>query len=95
MMVPTYMNKPVNSTVQASQLNHVQVCQQTKTSYAFLCVYSKRNTSKISIIENSMVKHVYFIHIPLPLVFFPIPNESAALNGGKNRLNGCQKRIKS
>ena len=30
--VPTCMNKPVNNHVQAGQLNHVQACQQTKTS---------------------------------------------------------------
>ena len=37
--VPTCMNKPVNNHVQAGQLNHVQDCQQAKTSYAFyVCI---------------------------------------------------------
>ena len=36
--VPTCMNKPVNNHVQAGQLNHVQACQQAKTSCAFLLV---------------------------------------------------------
>ena len=72
------MFKHVNNTVQPGQLNLVQACQQhcsswpaepcsnqstCKTSCAFLPVFSKRNTSKISIIENTMLKHAYFIHI--------------------------------
>ena len=36
--VPTCMNKPVNNHVEVGQLNHVQVCQQSKTSCAFLRV---------------------------------------------------------
>ena len=77
-LVSSTLFKSVNNTVQAGQLNHVQVCQQhcsswpaepcsnqstCKTSCAFLPVFSKRNTSKISIIENTMLKHAYFIHI--------------------------------
>ena len=38
--VPTCMFKPVNNTVQAGQLNHVQACDQAKTSCAFLRMYS-------------------------------------------------------
>ena len=36
--VPTCMNRPDNNTVQAGQLNHVQACQQAKTSIAFVRV---------------------------------------------------------
>ena len=36
--VPTCMNKSVNNTVQLGQLNHVEVCQQAKTSCAFLII---------------------------------------------------------
>ena len=37
--VPICMNKPVNNTVEAGHLNHVQACQQAKTSCEFLRVY--------------------------------------------------------
>ena len=37
------MNKPVNNTVQTGQLNHVQACQQVKTSCAFVYMCSKNN----------------------------------------------------
>ena len=37
--VPTCMNKPVNNTVQAGQLNHVQACEQAKTSRGCGSVY--------------------------------------------------------
>ena len=43
--VPTCMNKSVDNTVQAGQLNHVQACQQAKTSCAFLRVYQMLITS--------------------------------------------------
>ena len=48
------LNKPVNNTVQADhvqtgQLNHVQVCQQAKTSCAFLRVIHELKKFEIEI----------------------------------------------
>ena len=50
--VPTCMNKPVNNHVQAGQLNHVQACQQAKTSCAFLRVYNTHARKNIVYLLN-------------------------------------------
>ena len=55
--VPTCMNKPVNNTVHAGQLNHVQACQQHCSSWPFQpCSSLSRTLFKLAI--STMFKPV-------------------------------------
>ena len=61
--VPTCMNKPANNTVQAGQLNHVQACQQAKTSCAFLHVYLN------DVSKNWVIIHTCFYYLFYTICF--------------------------
>ena len=53
--VQTCMNKLVNNTVQAGQLNHVHACQQTKTSSA----------------TDNFYPHLIFIYLSFEFFIYP------------------------
>ena len=70
------MNRPDNNTVQAGQLNHVQACQQAKSSIAFVRVDGFLNMNlNINFQTWSPTNVVFFVidsHILIILLFLHI-----------------------